>query len=428
MIGRKVTAAACMCILAASYSCKKSKNSGGSTTTTNTPLVATNTGWEKLGEVKFTYQNFGFAGRNSMMPIELMPIGSEIALLYTENFVLSGTEGKVVYKGKFTPGSGDTMQITKLDMQAGGDERTYSGTSSPRFIPGSYTALGMKYNTNGAASVYLNIVSESNTIVSNHFINHDGRNPFIYPNGDVITGKMNYANSQELDFFNNTTKAWTFINRTSHDTAEVSDFVPLRFTDGVLGGFSIMYKGDKVYFAIGNTNTLAAGTDVSYNSRFLQSMPEFTTDHTYTNYPRVLSWTQEGSTFTVVVGTYPYNVQHMDKAYAYKWTEGSSSFTPIYSNIPLTGTYADTKLMAGNCTTAGTVYVWGPDSTQLASSLTVLDASGQHTIGNVPNVNDGVQIGAVKYMNGAYYGVSYNVNDNKDTKHNFHMDVIKLKQ
>jgi hypothetical protein len=285
----------------------------------------------------------------------------------------------------------------------------------------------MRYYTNGAASVYLSSVNESNVHVSDHFIFHDGRNPFVYPNSDVITGKMNYANSQELDFFNSTTNAWTFINRTSHDTAEVSDFVPLRFTDGELGGFSIMYKGDKVYLAIGNANTAAAGMDVSYNSRFLQYMPEFTIDHTYTNYPRVLSWTQEGSTFTVVVGTYPYNTQHMDKAYAYKWTEGSSNFTTLYCAIPIIGTFADTKLMSGSCTTDGTVYVWSPDSTMLSSSLTVLDATGQHNIGKVPDISDGVQIGAVKYINGSYYGVAYNASDAMDTKHNFHMDIIKLK-
>lgn len=323
--------------LVSASSCKKKENNAVDPVVTSTPLIPATTGWEKVGTVKYTYTNTGFAGQNSMEPIELMKVGDQVQLLYTENYRLTGVDGRTVYKGRYTAGSNDTMQLTKLNLAANGDESTYGGKHYPHFIPGTFTAIAVKYFTNGAPNKYLGVIDESSALLSSHFIHHPNRTPRIYSNGDVLDGTVNYSALAELDYFNSAAKAWTFINRTSHDTTQLVAYAPLRLTDGKLAGFNITNKGSKIYLSIADADPAAVDiADPAYKSRFMQEIPEFYDNYFDDKFPSIISSIQEGNTFTVVIGTYSSSASHATKLYAYKWTEGSTSFTPIYMAIPIT--------------------------------------------------------------------------------------------
>jgi hypothetical protein len=404
-------------------SCKKDSDSLDPAVN-GAPLISASTGWEKVGAVKYSYTTVGFANLNSMQPDELQMLGSDIAVLYSENYQLSGVQGRQYFKARCTPGNSDTATTVKLSFGSG-TNISGGGLFVNRLIPEKYEAVSLKYQ--GSPYATLSVFYEANagsTAAGSHFIHHDNYKPHVYSNGDVLAGTLNYSSIPEIDFFDRANRGWTFFNSTTHDTAQPADFTPLRLTDGGLAGLFIYYKGSKVYLAIADGDLAATGNPLFYRSRFLMEKTELSADFTMGIAPRIVAFLQEGNTITIVVGSYDAGKDYPSMLHAYKWTEGNSSFTTLYTGTQLTeANWLKLKAKA-QCTPSGTVYAWNADG--VTAQLTTADASGIHTLGETGNTEN-IQIGAVRWGGDAFYGVAYPGSDRFDTDHNLHMDIIRLK-
>ncbi|RYD95520.1 MAG: hypothetical protein EOP54_15660 [Sphingobacteriales bacterium] len=387
-------------------------------------------GWEKVGTVKYTYTTVGFANMNAMEPVELEKIGSQINILYSENYQLSGVIGRQFYKAKLNIGANNTAETTKISLPSGTDEQ--SGLCFQYLIPGAYEAMATSFLKNGQPT-YLHIVNEQGQHIGNQFVGHPGRTASVYSNGDVLAGTIDYAEYAELDFYNKTSNTWTIIKGTSHDTTLLVGYTPFRLPDGSLKAFNITAKekygpDNKVYISIAHPAVNPVGQQPLFTSEFLQRIPEFETDFYANAYPKIICSSQEENTFTVVIGTFPYNSQIVSKLFAYSWTPGSTNFKKLYGDVPVSE-YIHDKLKSQNirCRADGTVYFWDQSLDGKTGALTTIDASGIYSAGKVTFTDEPILIGAVKYLDGAYYAAVYPFTDQFDAKHNLRMDIVKLK-
>jgi hypothetical protein len=407
--------------------CKKGDDSPGSVN--YPPLIPESTGWEKVGTVKYTYLNRGFPNTNSMEPVELMKAGTQMHLLYSENYQLTGLQGRQFYKGKFTVGTSDTAQTFKISLPSGTDERT--GLVTQQLIPESFAAIALNYRKNGSQGTLLHIMNETGQELSNHFVGHDRRTANVYSNGDVLTGTIDYSAYAELDFYNKAANGWTYVKGTSHDTTALIGYTPFRLPDGSLNAFNITVKDlinkSNLYLSIANPRDKPVYPTPLYRSQFLQPMPELEAEFYATAYPKIIASKQEGDVFTVVVGSYPYNSQVITKLYAYQWVKGATTFTKLYSAVAITEeVHNQLKNLKVQCQKDGTIYYWAQDPSGKTGAITTIDASGVHSKGAV-TFTGAVLLGALNYIEGSYYAVVYPFTDQLDMDHSLHMDIVKLK-
>ncbi|MBC7913346.1 MAG: hypothetical protein H7Y07_04410 [Pyrinomonadaceae bacterium] len=404
--------------------CKKPADAEVDTKTTVDPLISSST-WERKGIIPYSYQNLGFAGFNSMQPVELLKVGADIQVLYSENYQLSGVDGRQFYKAKYALYTNDAAQITKISLPSGTNVST--GEYYQYFVPDSYNTGALKYSKNGT-DTYLGVINEAGQQLGSHVIGHPSRVASVYSNGDVLSGSIDYSNYAELDFYNKASNSWTYIKGTSHDSTTLIGYTPFRLPDGSLTAFNITYKGSQLYFSIASPVLSPAPNTPRYHSQFLQPMALFDNNFLTGYNPQIISSTLNANTFTVVIGTCLYGTQNINKIFAYSWTKGSTTFKELYRAIPIETAHSVKLLSASTkCKSDGTVYIWVENTDGQGGSMLMIDSYGAHYNLSSITYPAGMKVGGLKFIDDNYFALVYPTTDSNDSKKDLRMEIIMLK-
>jgi hypothetical protein len=389
----------------------------------------------------------GLPGSHAITPYDLAVVDNQLALLYSEDYKLSGLHGHKAYRLKFTPGS--TIPAS-IPLQRGGWSFCYSS----RFIPGSFTPVYMKMEgSNYTVSIY---TDEQGPIAGN---NTDYITPGIRPINWYADGGLTIsvpgANKQAYTLsytFPNTGNFTVAENVWRLDPTDWRGFDALRLSGGEINQFLVSTEGSKVYFSMLKNNpdfVSRTGMEQSFFTLVKQEMPGLNATNFYTA-NMIIASTVVNDKYTVLIGeTVPGNSTIFSKVHCYQWQKGAAQFTKLYGDITLpedigrafmSRTTVGTRPLEG----AGAAVKFTPDYTayMLYSSvqgskytaLAIVNAQGAKAVGkyataDYPNQQyEQIDLATCQYYNGAYYAVVYqkredlfNIDDPR-----FRLEIVKL--
>lgn len=430
--------------------CKKNGVDDGNDNNTagSSPLISSSTGWIKTNTIPYSKTTSGFVGENAMTPYDLAVVDNQLALMYSEDYKLSGMQGNKMFKVKFAPGA--TVPAS-LPLQRGGWNFSYIS----RFIPGSFTPLYMKLQNVNNVYEALVYTDDTGPIAGNSMgyysvqiwpINWyaDGGLTMSVTDSGPANGNFaytfcyTYPNTGNFDVKDN---QWSL-----DDTRWVSCDA-IRFSGGEISQLIISKKSSKVYFSIIKHDD-AASYQHNFSTAIRQEMTEL--DGAEFGGNSVIASTVVNDKYTVLVGEV--GSVGITKVHCYQWQKGSTQFTKLYGNIsvpedvgsrllsratigvrPIEGANATVKFTPDG--TAYMLYGYVPTNTSEPNKYTALatfNASGLKIIGKYSSTNnpDYEQFGLAtcQYFNGAYYAVVYQKREDAYSINNpkFRMEIVKI--
>ncbi|SDL15154.1 hypothetical protein SAMN04487898_115129 [Pedobacter sp. ok626] len=433
--------------------CKKNKNAPDeSKNGSSGPLINESTGWKKVGTIPFIHAVSAFAGSYAMTPYDLAVLDNQLALLYSEDYKMTGVQGNLTYKVKFTPGSPIPASIP---LQRGGWAFCYSS----RFIPGTFTPVYMKMEGSSySVSIYRD---EEGPIAGN---NTDYVTPAIRPINWYTDGGLSMTtpggNKQAyvLSYtFPNTGNFTVAENVWRLDPTTWRAFDAMRLSDGKVNQFLVSTEGSKVYFSMLKNNpdfVSRTGMEPSFFTLARQEMPGLDAAN-LTSANMIIASNVVNDKYTVLIGeTASAGSLGFNKVHCYQWQAGSTQFTKLYGDVavpedigrnfmsrattgtrPVEGSGASVKFTPEN--TAYMLYSYSPSNyvqRDKYTALAVVSATGAKTVGkyataDYPNGQyEQVDLGVCQYYNGAYYAVVYQKREDlfsiSDSR--FRMEIVKL--
>ncbi len=427
--------------------CKKGNTPDKRETGSSDPLIHESTGWEKVGAIPFINAVSAFEGSHGMTPYDLAVVDNQLALLYSEDYKMTGVQGTKTYKVKFTPGD---VIPQSTPLQRGGWAFCYSS----RFIPGSFTPVYMKME---GSSYMVSIYRDDQGPIAGN--NTDYVTPAIRPinwyadGGLTITTPGGDKQAYILSYtYPNTGNFKVEENVWRLDPTNWKAFDALRFSGGEINQFLVSTEGSKVYFSILKNNPAfvsTTGMDPSFFTLTRQEIPGLDAANFITA-NMIIASNVVGDKYTVLIGeTAPGNMLVFAKVHCYQWQKGGTQFTKLYSNIsipedigrsfmgratigtrPVEGSGASVKF-----TPEGTAYMlYSNVQSGKYTALAIVNAQGVKTMGkyataDYPNGQyEQVDLGVCQYFNGAYYAVVYQKREDlfsiKDPR--FRLEIVKL--
>lgn len=430
--------------------CKKNKDAAKDDSGAAS-LINPSTGWEKVSAIPYKGLVLGFEGSHAMTPYDLAVVDNQLALLYSEDYKMTGVQGTICYKVKFTPGA---AMGESVPLQRGG----YSFCYSSRFIPGSFTPVYMKME----GSVYTcSVYSDEDGPIAGS--NTDYVTPAIrpinwYPDGGLtMTTPGGNKQAYVLSYtFPNTGNFKVAENVWRLDSTDWRSFDALRLSDGTTKQFLISVKGTKVYFSILENNPdfiSTTGMDPSFFMLARQEMPGLDAAN-FTSGNMMLASYVANDQYTVLIGENEPGSAGFKKVHCYQWQKGSAQFTRLYGDIavpedvgrnlmsratigtrPVEGADASVKFTPDG--TAYMLYNYSPSNyvqNDRYTALAIINAGGTKIAGKYAAADypdgqyDQLGLGVCQYYNGAYYAVVYQKRENiysmKDPE--FRMEIVKL--
>lgn len=430
--------------------CKKSKDAAKNDSGAAW-LINPSTGWEKVGVIPYKGMVLGFEGSHAITPYDLAVVDNQLALLYSEDYKMTGVQGTICYKVKFTPGA---AMGESVPLQRGG----YSFCYSSRFIPGSFTPVYMKME----GSVYTcSVYSDEEGPIAGS--NTDYVTPAIrpinwYPDGGLtMTTPGGNKQAYVLSYtFPNTGNFKVAENVWRLDSTDWRSFDALRLSDGTTHQFLISTKGAKVYFSILENDPdfiSTTGMDPSFFMLTRQEIPGLDAAN-FTSGNMMLASYVANDQYTVLIGESAPGSVGFKKVHCYQWQKGSAQFTRLYGDItvpedvgrnlmsratigtrPVEGADATVKFTPDG--TAYMLYNYSPSNyvqNDRYTALAIINAGGTKIAGKYAAADypDGQYeqfgLGVCQYFNGAYYAVVYQKREDlysiKDPE--FRMEIVKL--
>lgn len=428
--------------------CKKT-DSGNNGTDDKTALIPSSTGWTKVASIANLKAVSGLPGGYAMTPYDLAVVDNQLALLYSEDYKLSGTQGHRVYKVKFAPGA--TIPAS-TPLQRGGWNFNYIS----RFIPESFITVYMKVNYVNSFYEALIYSDETGPIAGNSMgyysfqiwpVNWyaDGGLTMSIKDGGPANG--NYAETITYQF-PNTGNFTVNDNQWGSDSTKWRTCDALRLSGGEINQLIVSDKDGKVYFSIVKDNPAASGVNPNFHMVLRQEMTALNGASFGGN--SILASKVENDKYTVLVGES--NGTGITKVHCFQWQKGANEFTRLYGNLsvpedvgrqlmsratvgvrPIEGADAAIKFTPDG--TAYMLYSYVPTNTSDPDKYTALatfNAAGVKLAGKYTSTSnpDYEQFGLAtcQYFNGAYYAVvfqkregTYDINDPK-----FRLEIVKL--
>lgn len=420
-------------------SCKK--NNGNNNPADNTALLPAATGWVKAGTIPWSNTHLGFEGAHAMTPYDLAVVDNQLALLYSEDDKMSGTQHNWMYKTKFNPG---TAIPESTPLKRGGYAQWYSS----RFVPGTFTPVYMKL---AYSSVYFCTISNEDGDIAGNNLGYNAPDIWPinwYPDGG-LTMSVKYAGtangniSDVLSYtFPNTGNFEVSENQWSLDSTSWITCDALRLTGGAINELIVSRQGAKVYFSILKNDPDHTGVQHNFFIQVRQEMPELNGVNLGGN--SIIASDVVDDTYTVLVGEI--NGTIITKVHCYQWKKGDTQFSRLYGDIAVPedlgrnlmarspiGCQPKTSFPPVKFTPDHTAYMLfnGNDYTALAT----INASGTKIAGKFSGTSSSdnmlyqqLGLSTCQYYNGAYYAVVYpkreELYDIKDPR--FRMEIVKL--
>ncbi|RYD99409.1 MAG: hypothetical protein EOP54_04100 [Sphingobacteriales bacterium] len=427
--------------------CKKTRNNNKNNYN-NSSLIPSSSGWTKVASIANLKAVSGLPGGYAMTPYDLAVVDGQLALLYSEDYKLSGVQGHRVYKVKFTPGG--TLPAS-IPLQRGGWNFSYVS----RFIPESFTTVYMKLNYTNSIYEALIYTDDAGPIAGNNLgystpgiwpINWyaDGGLTMSVRDAGPANGNLAYTFSYT---FPNPGNFQVEVNQWSLDSTSWRTCDALRLSGGAINQLIISEKNDQVYFSIIKQDATAPPQH-SFSTLLRQEMTELNGAKFGGN--SVIASTVVNDKYTVLVGEVDGTA--ITKVHCYQWQNGSNQFTKLYGDVsvpedvgrqlmsratigvrPIEGADAAVKFTPDG--TAYMLFSYVPTNTSDPDKYTALatfNASGTKITGKYTSTNNGdyEQFGLTtcQYFNGAYYAVVYQkrelIYDIDDPK--FRLEIVKI--
>lgn len=451
MKNRNITYAVLAFLMLASACKKNTPPSVESENGSSGSLINESTGWKKVGTIPFIHAVSAFAGSYAMTPYDLAVVDNQLALLYSEDYKMTGVQGTLTYKVKFTPGSAIPASTS---LNRGGWAFCYS----TRFIPGTFTPVYMKMEgSNYTVSIY-----NDDTLLAGN--NTDYVTPAIRPinwysdGGLTMTTPGGSKQAYVLSYtFPNTGNFTVTENVWRLDPTNWKAFDALRLTGGEINQFLVSTEGDKVYFSILKNNpdfVSRTGMEQSFFMLTRQEIPGLNATN-FTSANMIIASNVVNDKYTILIGETDSGASlRFSKVHCYQWQKGSTQFTKLYGDLtlpedigssfmsratigtrPVDGSDASVKF-----TPDGTAYMlYNYSSSANAqngnyTALAIINAQGAKTVGKYANSDypngqyQQIGLATCQYYNGAYYAVVhqkredlFSINDPK-----FRMEIVKL--
>ncbi|WP_316791674.1 hypothetical protein [Pedobacter frigoris] len=443
----KNIAYAALAVLMLTGACKKNNASGEGENASSGSLINESTGWKKVGTIPFIHAVYAFAGSNAITPYDLTVVDNQLALLYSEDYKMTGVQGTLTYKVKFTPGSAIPASIP---LKRGGWAFFYS----TRFIPGTFTPVYMKMEgSNYTVSIYTDdaLIAGNNTDYTTPAIRPinwygDGGLTMSVPGGNKQAYVLSYT-FPNTGNFSVTENVWRL------DPTNWKAFDALRLSGGEINQFLVSTEGAKVYFSILKNNPdfiSRTGMEQSFFTLTRQEIPGLNAAN-FTSANMIIASTVVNDKYTVLIGeTAPGGAGlGFNKVHCYQWQKGTTQFTKLYGDIALP---ADIGSSFMSRAAIGTRPVEGADAavkftpdysaymlynsiqSSKYTALAIVNAQGAKTVGkyataDYPNQQyEQIGLATCQYYNGAYYAVVYqkredlfSINDPR-----FRLEIVKL--
>gem|GEM_PF-5839868 len=416
---------------------------------TATPLIDPATGWTTVGTIPFRGLVTGLPGTHAMTPYDLAVVDNDLALLYSEDYQLSGVQATKSYKVRFAPGS-PIPESTPL--QRGGWAFSYLS----RFVPGSFTPVYMKME--GANYTCLTYSDEAGPLGGG---NTDYTTPAIrpinwYANGGLTMtvpggAKQAYVLSYtfpETGNFKVAENVWR------QDSTAWRGYDAMQFANGEVDQFLVSVKGAKVYFSVlkNDPNFVSTtGMTPSFSTLIRQEMPGLNAAG-FGISNMIIASQVVNDRYTVLIGEHAAgNSSIFTKVHCYQWQKGAAQFTRVYGDIALPADIGQNFMSRATIGTrpvegSGASVKFTPDATAYMlysgspsnyvqndkyTALAIVNAQGAQMVGKYasPTQYEQIDLGVCHYLNGAYYAVVYQKReqlfDKSDAR--FRLDIVKLK-
>lgn len=418
-------------------------------------LLKTSTGWTRTATIPFSASVTGFEGSHAITPYDLTTVGNELALVYSEDYKLTGMQGHKVFKVKFAPNAGTVTGAVPL--QRGG----YGFCHSTRFIPECFTTISMKIDNVGGTYVCGVYDDELGLIGGNNLGYQFPIAPVNwYPDGGLtLSQKWSSANgniSDALSYKYPDTGNFTITeNQWSLDTTRWIQTSALRLSGGEINQFIVSYQGSKLYFSIIKDDPSYVPTNGVQHNFFMQVRQEMTgLDATkFISGNTIIASNVVNDKYTVLLGEVTNGGNPViTKVHCYQWQKGATQFTKLYGGVTVpedVGTNLMFKTIIGSrpeigkgapvkFTPDGTAYMlynYSPSNyvqNDEYTALATINATGAKVSGKYNAAEydsyDQIGLGVCHYYNGAYYAVVfqrsedvYSINDSE-----FRMEIVKI--
>jgi hypothetical protein len=191
---------------------------------------------------------------------------------------------------------------------------------------------------------------------------------------------------------------------------------------------------NKAYLSIADFVFNTSFPAAPYTARFIEEHPEYAPTGfngvrpQYAADVQVVAYTTQGNSLTAVLMEKNNNTSAYTLS-AYHWTEGDTTFTRLYSGIPISAGLAQVITLGSEkvgCNADGTVYALVLSGYNY--HLALVSATGEKSLGTAFNNNAGryaAFMSCVRSVNGSYYAIVAPFFGGADYTGQ-HMDIVKF--
>lgn len=423
--------------------CNKSNDGSGSDSGNETfaPLIPASTGWERVSVIPYQQLISGFAGQNKMTPYDMTSVGSNITLIYSEDYKMYGVDGHNIMKLMLTNGTVDAKgKAVKLNYDRGGN-----ATQVHRFIPGSFTTISCRFLNNECL-----LYDEAGGPNAGQNFGSINALPTVrwYSDGTILAS-MNDGPHSSASWVYKYPAAGNFkyvINAWNGDPTSNLLSSSMKLSDDKVYDLVFSKQNETMYFSvIRNLNQPQTGNSANYETICRNTVPELDGSKSYS----ILSSDVQGEAQTILLGEVAYDGNpRITGLVAFRWRKGATTLEKLYSvaNVPIeTG---KTLLTLTTNTSFANEVRFTPDGSAYflreysssqgnASAYTVLDIinkDGIKEIGKIEAVamekikRTQFAIHCCRYLNGTYYAIVHPTEEYEYDANTpeFRMELVKI--
>lgn len=420
---------------------KHNDSTPGNTGTKSSTLLPASTGWQTVSTIPFMQPAAGLPGSYAITPYDITYNNGQLALLYSEDYKLSGVDGHNIFKLKLTNGRVDAKN-TAVQLNYG---RFQNAKPVYHFIPGSFTTVSAQFDNNDCYIFdgVTGIIGSANfgnaqPIYTMHYY-EDSSILMGLIDSKTISAAWHYTYPQIRNF--------TYVtNEWSSDTTFWLHSTAFKLSDKKLYDLVLSTKGNRMYFSvIRNKQPIPVSGKPNFDIICRNIVPGLDAAKQYV----LLATDIHDDMETVLLGEMVDDGNsYLTKLHCFRWKKGSSTLEKLYSDISINREISDAMLFSGVNTSQaneirflpdGTAYVlWQNLSAQgltgPTTALYTINSAGVKEHGRIDNKIIGDQMNGqfllrcCRYFNGAFYAVISPASEYyfDHTKPEFRAELVKL--